>query len=91
MTPSFEAPDLARQAEAMSDALRSGVISLDAGGVVQADSRTEAAPSGRKQRPTIGLDVFAEVAPRMASPEIRIRVMSAAEGGRWLFRRREAS
>jgi len=125
VTPSFEAPDLARRVEAMNeqqrDALPFGVIRLDAGGVVRIYSRTEAALSGRKRRPTIGLDFFAEVAPCMASPEmrgrveaaktrgsvdveigwigdfadaegeIRIRVMSAADGGLWLFMHRDAA
>jgi len=124
MILSFEAPDLARRVEAMSDeerdALPFGVIKLDAGGLVEVYSRTEAALSGRKRRPTLGRDFFAEVAPCMASPEmrgrveaakargsvdveigwigdfddpdgeIRIRVISAADGGLWLFMDREA-
>jgi photoactive yellow protein len=124
MIPSFEAPDLAGQVEAMSeeerDALPYGVIKLDASGVVEVYSRAEAELSGRKNRPAIGLDFFSEVAPCMASPdmrgrveeakargsvdveigwigdfkdpdgEIRIRVMSAADGGLWLFMNREA-
>jgi photoactive yellow protein len=123
MIPLFEAPDLARQVEAMSeqerDALPYGVIRLDASGLVQIYSRTEAERSGRKKRPTVGRDFFAEVAPCMATPEmhgrveaakargsvdveigwigdfkdadaeIRIRVMSAADGGLWLFMNRE--
>jgi photoactive yellow protein len=124
MIPPFEAPDLARQVEALSeqqrDALPYGIIKLDARGLVQIYSRTEAALSGRKKRPTVGLDFFAEVAPCMGSPEmrgrveaakargsvdveigwigdfddpdgeIRIRVMSAADGGLWLFMNRDA-
>ena len=124
MIPPFEAPDLARRVEAMDEAARDalpyGVIKLDARGFVEVYSRAEAALSGRKKRPTVGLDFFAEVAPCMASPEmrgrveaakargsvdveigwvgdfhdadreIRIRVMSAADGGLWLFMNREA-
>ena len=122
MIPSFEAPDLARRVEAMSgeerDALPYGIIKLDSFGLVQVYNRTEAALSGRKRRPTVGLDFFAEVAPCMATSdmrgrveaatargsvdveigwigdfddpdgEIRIRVMSAADGGLWLFMNR---
>ena len=124
MTPPFEAQDLAAQVEAMSeaelDALPYGVIKLDAGGVVAVYSRAEAQLSGRKKRPAVGLDFFSEVAPCMASPqmrgrvdaakargsvdveigwigdfkdpngEIRIRVMSAGDGGLWLFMNRVA-
>ena len=124
MTPPFEAQDLAAQVEAMSeaelDALPYGVIKLDAGGVVEVYSRAEAQLSGRKKRPAVGLDFFSEVAPCMASPqmrgrvdaakargsvdveigwigdfkdpngEIRIRVMSAGDGGLWLFMNRVA-
>ena len=125
MIPPFEAPDLASQVEAMSeterDALPYGIIKLDAGGMVQVYSRTEATLSGRKKRPTVGRDFFAEVAPCMggspemrgrveaakargsvdieigwigdfkdADAEIRIRVMSAGDGGLWLFMNREA-
>ena len=123
MIPPFEARDLARQVEALSDgerdALPYGVIKLDARGVVRVYSRTEAALSGRKGRPTVGLGFFEEVAPCMANPdmrgrveaaaargsvdveigwigdfddpdgEIRIRVMSASDGGLWLFMNRE--
>jgi photoactive yellow protein len=124
MIPPFEAPDLVDQVEAMSeaerDALPYGIIKLDASGLVQVYSRSEAAQSGRKKRPTVGLDFFSEVAPCMANPdmrgrveaakvrgsvdveigwigdfkdadgEIRIRVMSAGDGGLWLFMNREA-
>jgi photoactive yellow protein len=124
VTLPFEVPDLARRVEAMSreerDALPYGVIKLDPRGLVDVYSRTEATLSGRKNRQTVGLDFFAQVAPCMASPdmrgrieaakargsvdieigwigdfddpdgEIRIRVMSAADGGLWLFMDREA-
>jgi photoactive yellow protein len=121
--PEFEAADLARQVEALDaetvDRLPYGVVKLDARGVVQLYSFTEAQLSGRKKRPTVGLDFWREVAPCMAGPdmrgrveaaaaagtvdiemgwigdfddprgEIRIRVMSAAGGGLWLFMNRE--
>ena len=106
--------------EAERDALPYGIIKLDAAGMVQVYSRPEAVLSGRKKRPTVGRDFFAEVAPCMGSPEmqgrveaakargsvdveigwigdfkdadgeIRIRVMSAGDGGLWLFMNREA-
>ena len=122
MIPEFEAADLARQVEALSpderDALPFGVVKLDAKGVVEVYSHTEAQASGRKKRLTVGLDFFAEVAPCMASPdmkgrveqavargavdieigwigdfddpsgEIQIRVLSASDGGLWLFMNR---
>ena len=123
MIPNFESADLARRIEALSpaelDALPYGVIKLDAHGVVLGYSATEATRSGRKKRPTVGLDFFHEVAPCMASPamrgrveaaaargtvdieigwtgdfddpdrDIRIRVMSASDGGLWLFMNRD--
>ena len=123
MIPNFESADLNKKVEALSeddrDALPFGVIKLDARGVVQGYSATEAQRSGRKKRPTVGLDFFKEVAPCMASPamrgrveaaaargtvdieigwtgdfddpdrDIRIRVMSASDGGLWLFLNRD--
>jgi photoactive yellow protein len=85
MIPDFESADLARQIEALSpderDDLPYGVIKLDAKGVVQVYSNSEARLSGRKKRPTVGLDFFAEVAPCMATPEMRGRVEAAAARG----------
>ncbi len=123
MIPNFDSADLAKKIEALSDeerdALPYGVIKLDARGVVHGYSATEAQQSGRKKRPTVGLDFFNEVAPCMASPamrgrveaaaargtvdieigwtgdfddpdrDIRIRVMSASDGGLWLFMNRD--
>jgi photoactive yellow protein len=122
MIPAFEAADLASQVEALSDAERDalpyGAIKLDVKGVVCAYNQTEARLSGRKSRPTVGLSFFADVAPCMASPdmrgriddaarrgavdieigwigdfddpdgEIQIRVLSASDGGLWLFMNR---
>jgi photoactive yellow protein len=123
MIPDFDSAYLSRQIEALSDedrdALPYGVIRLDARGIVQSYSATEAQRSGRKKRPAVGLDFFKEVAPCMASAEmrgrveaaaargtvdieigwtgdfddperdIRIRVMSASDGGLWLFMNRD--
>jgi len=123
MIPNFESVDLARKIEALTqverDALPYGVVKLDARGVVQEFSATEAQRSGFKKRPAVGHDFFKEVAPCMASPEmrgrveaaaargtvdieigwtgdfddpdreIRIRVMSASDGGLWLFMNRD--
>ena len=122
MIPDFESAELARQVEALSaeerDKLPYGVIKLDANGVVEVYNSAEARLSGRKKRPTVGLDFFAEVAPCMANPdmrgrieqarrrgavdieigwigdfddpngEIEIRVLSAIDGGLWLFMNR---
>lgn len=124
MIPDFESADLADQVAALDaaarDALPYGVIRLDPHGLVQSYNRTEAEQSGRKKRPVIGLDFFKEVAPCMATPEMRgrvqeaakrgtvdieigwigdfddpegeiqIRVMSASDGGLWLFMNRDA-
>jgi photoactive yellow protein len=122
--PQFEAADLARKVEALAsdelDELPYGVVKLDPKGVVQIYSRAEATLSGRKKRPTVGLDFWSEVAPCMAGPELRghveaaaalgavdieigwigdfddphgeikIRVLSASDGGLWLFMNRDA-
>ncbi len=122
MIPAFESADLARRVEALTaderDALPYGVVKLDSAGVVEIYNSTEARASGRKQRPAVGLDFFAEVAPCMAKPEMRgrveqarargsvdieigwigdfddpngeiqIRVLSASDGGLWLFMNR---
>ena len=122
MIPEFEAADLAAQVEALSEAERNalpyGAIKLDATGIVCAYNQTEARLSGRKRRPTVGLNFFVDVAPCMAIPdmrgrieeaarrglvdieigwigdfddpdgEIQIRVLSAADGGLWLFMNR---
>jgi photoactive yellow protein len=121
--PIFGSAGLARRVETLSpqerDALPYGVIKLDARGVVESYSATEAQRSGRKKRPTVGIDFLNEVAPCMASPamrgrveaaaargpveieigwtgdfddpdrDIRIRIMSASDGGLWLFMNRD--
>ncbi len=117
--PPFEAADLARKVEALDadalEALPYGVVKLDSQGTVQIYNQTEATQSGRKRRPTVGLDFWREVAPCMAGPDLRgrveaatahgavdieigwigdfddpegeinIRVLSASDGGLWLF------
>lgn len=85
MIPNFEAGDLARQVETLTDAERDalpfGAIKLDANGFVQVFNRTEAAQSGYRTRPAVGLDFFTDVAPCMATTEMRGRVEAARARG----------
>ncbi len=81
----FDAADLARRIEAMEtqdvERLPYGVFKLDARGVVQVHSWTEAESAGRLTRPAVGLDFWREVAPSLSGPDMRGRVEAAAAQG----------
>lgn len=83
--PPFEADDLASDVETLKvedmDRLPYGVIKLDARGVVQIYSWTEATESGRRKRPTVGLNFWRDVAPCMAGSDMRGLVEAAAAQG----------
>jgi photoactive yellow protein len=81
----FDTPLLAQAVETLSaeeiDQLPFGVIKLDAGGVVQVYNATEARLSGRKKRPTTGLEFFTEVAPCMNTSFFKGRIDQALKAG----------
>ncbi|MFC0243720.1 PAS domain-containing protein [Rhodopseudomonas telluris] len=81
----FNAPDLARQLEQLSDAERDaapfGIIKLDGSGRVTEFNATEARLSGYGSRPALGLDFFASVAPCMGTPEFKGRIEQAQRLG----------
>lgn len=119
---SFDAADLNATLDALSDddkhQLPFGVIGLDREQRVRFYSHTEARLSGLGDRPIIGLDFFAQIAPCMntgsfrgrieealrtgkldieightgdfsdRSRFMRVRIMSAADGGFWLVNQR---
>jgi photoactive yellow protein len=82
-TIDFDAPDLARRIEQLSqsdlDHLPFGVILLDAKGVVRFYSQTEARQSGYGELP-LGQNFF-DVAPCMDNDDFRGRIARAQEAG----------
>lgn len=82
----FAAPDLARRIEALDraaiDSLPFGVIKIAAEGRIELYSATEARQSGRKKRPTLGLNLFTDVAPCMDTDIMRGRIQQAVARGR---------
>jgi photoactive yellow protein len=81
----FDDTDLAASLERLTpdevDVLSFGVIGLDPHGVVRLYSQTEARLSGRKSRPTVGLDFFGDVAPCMNSDYFKGRIEKARQAG----------
>jgi len=82
-TVNFDAPDLARRIEQLSqselDALPFGVILLDRQGTVLFYSQTEARQSGYGELP-LGRNLF-EVSRCLESDDFRGRIMRAMEAG----------
>jgi photoactive yellow protein len=83
--PEFDTPDLARAVEALPEAaihaLAFGAIRLAADGSVAFFSEAEARLSGRGERPVLGRNYFAEIAPCFATPEYLGRIERAQSGG----------
>ncbi len=84
--PSFDTPELATAVEALParelDLLPFGVIGLDTKGVVRVFNATEAQSSGRKSRPSHGLDFFVDVAPCMDNGYFKGRIEKALKAGK---------
>ncbi|WP_431267220.1 hypothetical protein [Dankookia sp. P2] len=84
--PRFETPQLAKALEAvpeaMLDQLPFGAIRVDAAGIVRVYSGAERRLSGSGERPRLGLDFFAGVAPCMNNPRFRGRIEAALAAGR---------
>jgi photoactive yellow protein len=82
----FDTVDLARAVELLPvDAINQlpfGVIKLNAAGVVEFYSAREAELSGRGDRPVIGIEFFAKIAPCMDTPQFRGRIESAVASGK---------
>lgn len=81
----FHDPELGKGAEALTEdelnALPFGAIRLDPHGVVTVFNKTEAAKSGYKSRPALGLEFFLRVAPCMGKPEFKGRIEEARRLG----------
>jgi photoactive yellow protein len=84
-TVSFDEPALARAVEGLSeeeiDNLPFGATKLDTEGHVVFYSKAEQRLSGRKKRPTVGLNYFLTVAPCMSGPDFKGRIDAAAAAG----------
>ena len=84
--PSFDTPQLAKAIEALPEAMLNrlpfGAIRVDAAGVVRVYSGAERRLSGSGERPRLGLDFFAGVAPCMDNPRFRGRIEKAMAEGR---------
>ena len=84
--PRFDTPQLAKAVEAlpeaMLDRLPFGAIRVDGEGIVRVYSGAERRLSGSGERPRLGLDFFAAVAPCMDTPRFRGRVEAALAAGR---------
>lgn len=84
--PDFNTPELGLAVEALPadqlDQLPFGVIGLDPLGVVRVYNATEALRSGRKSRPTHGLDFFVDVAPCMDNGYFKGRIDKALKAGK---------
>ncbi|MFC7477684.1 PAS domain-containing protein [Dankookia sp. GCM10030260] len=82
----FAAPDLATRVESLPpgavDRLPFGAVRLDAAGRVLVYSQAEARLSGYGDRPAVGLDFFAEIAPCMDQPGFRGRLAAGLASGR---------
>jgi photoactive yellow protein len=85
VTVDYDDPQLARTIEALPpaivDALPFGAIRLDRSGVVQNYREAERRLSGSGERPRLGIDFFATVAPCMNTPEYRGRIERAIAAG----------
>ena len=83
--PSFDTPNLAEAVEALPpdriDALPFGAIRLGANGIVEVFNRTESRRSGMNERPALGFDFFADIAPCMDVPGFRGRIVRARAAG----------
>jgi photoactive yellow protein len=84
--PRFDTPQLARAIEAlpeaMLDRLPYGAIRVDEAGIVRVYSDAERRLSGSGERPRLGLDFFASIAPCMDTPRFRGRIERAMASGR---------
>ena len=84
--PSFDTPQLARTVEALPEAaldlLPFGAIRVDGAGIIRVYSGAERRLSGSGDRPRLGLDFFAGVAPCMDNPRFRGRIDKAMAAGR---------
>lgn len=83
--PDYDAPDLAALIEKLDekdiDALPFGAIRLDEAGIVRFYSQAERRLSGSGDRPRIGHDFFATIAPCMDNDNFRGRIEKARAAG----------
>jgi photoactive yellow protein len=84
--PDFDEPQLAQAVERLTeeqiDRLPFGAIRLDADGAVAFYSAAERRLSGFGDRPRLGLNFFAEIAPCMDTPAYRGRIERALGAGK---------